>query len=143
MIRTGALEGNPDGGVKPIDAHMPPPPDGMSATCPTSGVTDVGAASAFAAGSPVYVATGNFFVVRDAGGLYALTAVCTHQGYTLVSESGVFHCKLHGAHFTFDGAVIDGPVILPLVHYAMCTLANGHVGVITSQVVSASQRLQA
>lgn len=125
------------------DAGVPPGDSGPMATCPSTGVTDVGTPGTFASNSPVYFSTGKFFVVRDSNGLYALTARCTHEGATTVVQSGDFYCPRHGAQFTFNGAVIGGPVVTGLVHYAMCTLANGHVGVITSQTVSSSQRLMA
>src|SRR5437762_3350292 len=50
--------------------------------CP-SGAVDVGAPSNFVAGMPVFIASANLFVVRDGGGLYALTAKCTHAGTTV------------------------------------------------------------
>src|SRR5207245_1152704 len=61
------------------------PADTGAVTCTTAG-TDVGAATTFVTGTPVYFSTGNFFVVRDASGLYALTARCTHQGGTCVVQ---------------------------------------------------------
>jgi nitrite reductase/ring-hydroxylating ferredoxin subunit len=121
--------------------HMPDA--GVAATCPSSGVTDVGAPATFLSNKPVYFSSGNFFVVRDSGGLYALTARCTHEGATTVVDTGVFYCPRHGAQFDFNGGVISGPVFVGLVHYAMCTLSNGHVGVVTSHTVSNSQRLVA
>ena len=39
------------------------------------------------------------------------------------------------------GALSGGPVSKPLVHYAMCTLPNGHVGVVATMQVAASTRL--
>src|SRR5262249_47399953 len=99
--------------------------------------------SSFMMNTPVYVSTGRFFVVRDAGGLYALTAKCTHEGVICVVSGGGFVCNRHGAEFTFDGAVTMGPAIFPLVHYGMCTLAGGHVGVQTTMTVAASTRLMA
>ncbi len=148
-VQTGGLNGA-DGTETGIDAGSQVHHDagvtvdsGPMATCPSTGATDVGTPGTFASNSPVYFSTGKFFVVRDSGGLYALTARCTHEGATTVVDSGDFYCPRHGAQFTFNGAVISGPVITGLVHYAMCTLANGHVGVITSQTVSNSQRLMA
>lgn len=126
--------GSSDGPV--IDA--PPQAGGV---CPTTGAVDVGAPSAFLLNMPVYVSTGFLFIVRDANGLYALTARCPHQGFTTKVEGAYFVCPRHGSEFSFDGAVLTGPATQPLVHYAMCTLDNGHVGVLTSQTVSDSQRL--
>lgn len=149
LVQTGPLTG---GDGSPVDApHSPHDAgtdgsglhDASNAMCPQTGATDVGDPTTFVANTPVYFSSGNFFVVRDSGGLYALTAVCTHSGYTVTAEPTQFHCKLHDATFDFDGNVTHGPAFLPLVHYAMCTLANGHVGVIKSQLVSQGQRLAA
>ena len=127
-----------------IHADAGASPDAMSAaTCPSSGATDVGAASTFTLNTPVYHSSGNFFVVRDSNGLYALSSRCTHQGVTVQTSGGQFYCPAHGATFTYNGAVTGGPTSTALPHYAMCTLANGHVAVVTSQTVSASQRLVA
>ena len=110
-------------------------------TCPQTGARDVGAASTFMTGKPVYFQTGNFWVVRDAGGLYALTARCTHEGGTTVVKGSDFYCPRHGAQFDFNGTVVRGPANTPLVHLAMCTTASGNAGVISSQTVPAAQRL--
>jgi nitrite reductase/ring-hydroxylating ferredoxin subunit len=126
----------------PSDGHHPT--DGPSgATCPTTGAIDVGAPSAFLLNQPVYKSNGNFFVVRDSGGLYALTARCTHEGATCVTSSGVLYCPRHGAEFDYNGGIITGPVFTGLVHYEMCTLTNGNVGVVVSMTVPKSQRLVA
>jgi len=111
--------------------------------CPTTGALDVGAPSTFMPNMPVYFADGFLFVVRDANGLYALTARCPHQGFTTRVQGMNFVCPRHGSLFSFDGAVLTGPATMPLVHYAMCTLASGNVGVLTSQVVPDTDRLDA
>ena len=113
------------------------------ATCPATGVTDVGAASAFALNQPKYFSSGNFFVVRDSGGLYALTARCTHQGVTVEDDGSEFACPAHGATFDYNGTVTGGPTFTNLVHYEMCLIGNGHVGVVKSKTVAQSDRLNA
>jgi nitrite reductase/ring-hydroxylating ferredoxin subunit len=130
------------GGNSTPDAHTAIDAPAMG-TCSATGITDVGVPSTFMAGKPVYFSTGRFFVVRDSGGLYALTARCTHQGVTTYVSGGHFYCPGHGATFDFNGNVLGGPTVTPLYHYAMCTLSNGHVGVNLSQTVSQSQRLNA
>jgi Rieske Fe-S protein len=115
----------------------------VQGTCPATGANDVGAATTFMTGKPVYFRTGNFWVVRDAGGLYALTARCTHQGVTISAETSDFFCTAHGATFDFNGNVTGGPTSTNLVHYALCLLGSGNVGVIKSQTVAQSQRLVA
>jgi cytochrome b6-f complex iron-sulfur subunit len=109
--------------------------------CPTTGALDVGPPSTFMMNMPVYFAMGFVFVVRDANGLYALTARCPHQGFTTIVEGNNFVCPRHGSEFSFTGALLTGPATQPLVHYAMCTLASGNVGVLASQTVSDSVRL--
>jgi len=126
--------GGPDG--QGVDA-----PGSSGGVCPTTGALDVGVPSDFMANVPVYFSMGFVFVVRDAGGLYALTARCPHQGFTTRVQGSDFVCPRHGSLFSFDGAVLTGPATAPLVHYAMCTLANGHVGVLTSQTVATTDRL--
>jgi cytochrome b6-f complex iron-sulfur subunit len=90
---------------------------------------------------PVYFASKNVFVVRDTNGLYALTARCTHQGVTVVAHTSNFFCPGHGATFSFNGDVTLGPAATPLQHYAMCTLANGNVGVNMGMPVAKTVRL--
>jgi len=144
-VQTGPLGGGDDDGSNtgtPPDAPPQVTPDAPPSgpACTTSAL-DVGPASSFVNGTPKYFSSGSLFVVRDSGGLYALTARCTHQGVTCSVSSGRFRCPAHGALFNFDGSIISGPVSQPLRHYAMCILSNGNVGVITSQTVSASDRL--
>lgn len=146
VVHTGPL-GNgdgPDGGNHPPDDAMPA--DSMQADASTGtcmpGATDLGPPSGFAMNTPVYKTSPvKLFVVRDTGGLYALTALCTHEGATNgVNNNTNFKCPRHGALFTFDGAIISGPVSKPLKHYALCLLPNGNVGV-TTTVVPATDRL--
>jgi len=148
---TGAVQ---TGGLNGSDGTLPPDaagsgsgsnPDGgtMAGACSGTNV-DVGLASSFVANVPKAFGSPNyFFVVRDSNGLYALTSKCSHEHVVINVSGSQFHCPAHGADFTFNGAVIDGPTNKALVHYSMCTLPNGHVGVQTAITVSASTRLVA
>jgi nitrite reductase/ring-hydroxylating ferredoxin subunit len=129
------------GGGSTVDAPLPPSDGETNGTCTTTGATDVGAPSTFMTGQPVYFSQGNFFVVRDAGGLYALTARCTHQGGTVRVSGTQFRCPLHGATYNFDGEVTGPPAPLPLKHLAMCMTASGNVGVQPSMPVAENVRL--
>jgi nitrite reductase/ring-hydroxylating ferredoxin subunit len=151
-VGTGGLDGV-DGNGNPVDASNIIHPDGGGSgsgsgsgsgggTC-TGAATDVGAPATFAMNVPKLISASNMFVVRDANGLYALTARCTHQGVQVGVSSGKFHCPAHGADFTFAGAVIDGPTSTPLQHYGLCLLSNGNVGLQTSTKVAATVRLSA
>ncbi len=154
VIETGPLDGTHGSGSNngaPDAGSITPPSYGSdvtgdaapAATCPTTGATDVGTPSTFMTSKPVYFNAGNFFVVRDAGGLYAVSARCTHEGATCVVQSAQFYCPRHAARFDLDGGPVSGPVFTALSHFAMCTLANGHVGVITSMKVAKTVRLNA
>ena len=129
----------PDAPFGTPDAR-PMPDAGGGPTC--SGTpTDCGAPpSSFAMNQPKIVGS-KFFVVRDSGGLYAVSAKCTHEGATNGVSGGVFLCPRHGAQFTFNGDIISGPVFTGLVHYQMCVLGNGNVGVNTAVTVSQSTRM--
>jgi len=130
--------GGDGGGDGPADAAA----DSDGAACGT-GATDVGAPSTFMVGKPAYVASKNVFIVRDATGLYALTARCTHQGVTVTARTTDFYCSGHGATFSMNGDVTNGPATAALQHYALCMLPNGNVGVDTSKSVASSVRLDA
>ncbi|MEO8845506.1 MAG: Rieske (2Fe-2S) protein [Kofleriaceae bacterium] len=149
-VQTGGLDGtgtgqSPDAGsgsVAPGDGGVTNPDGGVAASC-TGTFTDAGAASSYTLNTPKYLGAIGMFVVKDANGFYALTSRCTHQGVTIQVSGTKFHCNAHGADFTFDGAVIDGPTSKALQHYAMCTLASGNLGVETTMKVAATVRLVA
>lgn len=151
-IQTGALGGGDDDASP--DANNPgdgpnPQQDGgvtggdaaSSTVACTTTMIDVGAASSFALNTPVYVSAAKCFIVRDAGGLYAVSAKCTHEGAIMNVSGSDYRCPRHGALFKFDGTIVSGPVSQALVHYAMCDAAGGHVAVETSMTVSKTQRL--
>jgi Rieske Fe-S protein len=116
--------------------------DAPAGACGTQNV-DVGPASAFASETPVFFSSGIFFVVRDASGLYAVSATCTHEGGTINVVGSDYVCPRHGATFDFDGKVLGGPATLPLPHLEMCMLDNGNIGVNPSVKVPEAQRLNA
>ena len=74
-------------------------------------IVNAGAASQFAADG-VY---GNyrdqgFFVIRQGGKLFALSAICTHRQCKLNAEPDrSFYCKCHGSTFDPNGHVTAGP----------------------------------
>ena len=57
-----------------------------------------------------------FFVVREAGRIYALYARCTHLGCTVNWFPGlrIFKCPCHGSEFHSDGREFAGPAPRPL-----------------------------
>lgn len=81
---------------------------------------------------------------RDAGGLYAMTSTCTHEGCDLnhggwIDGAGV-HCGCHGAAFNLNGAKLSGPAEGPLAHFAVSVDAAGAITVHGASRVAASLR---
>jgi Rieske Fe-S protein len=80
-------------------------------------------------------------VGRDARGLFAYEAACTHQGCAVGAPdaAGVATCPCHGSQFDGTGAVLRGPARRPLPHYAV-VLCGDEVFVDTNTVVAAATR---
>lgn len=63
----------------------------------------------------IYVEEARAYVGRDAQGLYALDAVCTHLGCLVGREDkGGFVCPCHNSRFDVVGQVLAGPAAQPL-----------------------------
>ena len=71
----------------------------------------LGELARFPPGAPVYVEDAGVFVLRDAQGMRALSATCTHLGCTVRAdaESGGFVCPCHGSRYDAQGNVLGGP----------------------------------
>jgi Rieske Fe-S protein len=109
---------------------------------PITGPVSAGNVSALAVGTLIVMS--NFAVARDAGGVYAMSAVCTHAGCLLVDgpvtvASGLA-CPCHASRFDGNGAVVAGPARLPLEHYLVTNAPDGGITVDGSQIVAADAR---
>lgn len=74
-------------------------------------VSDIPVGGALAAtvnGKPVLL------VQQTAGTVTALSAVCTHQGCTVMAGKTSLNCPCHGSVFALDGSVKQGPAPSPL-----------------------------
>jgi len=108
-----------------------------------SGPYNAGPASAITVGQAKYITDNvNFdiFLCRDASGLYALSALCTHEGKLLTKKTSDFYCSRHGATFDLNGQHPTSPAYSPLDHYALCVDATGNILVDYNTTVSASTR---
>lgn len=81
---------------------------------------------------------------RDAGGLYAMTAVCTHNQcdmtrYGEFSGSGLM-CMCHGSQFSLTGENTHGPANTPLKHLKVDVGADGTIAIDEKTVVDAAMR---
>jgi Rieske Fe-S protein len=118
----GSVDAGPtDGGLVDAGALDAGPPD-AGGGC---GGLAMGLASAITVGLPVL--GDEFFLVRDARGLFAVSALCTHQGCAMNAVGGLFECPCHDSRFSFDGERLAGPARLPLDHLQVCLDAQGRV----------------
>jgi nitrite reductase/ring-hydroxylating ferredoxin subunit len=129
--------GLPDGSNGPDSAA----PD-ASAMC--GGDTDVGAVSDFPVGSQRVIAASALIVGRDADGLYAMSARCTHNQQALrIGTDGQIHCVLttvgHRSIFDVDGHRISGAARRDLPNYQV-SVCDGRVRVDRRVIVAAGTR---
>ena len=78
---------------------------------------------------------------RDGGGLFALSAICTHLGCTVARRGEELDCPCHGSRFAADGTNLQGPANRPLPYLALVLNAGGKVEVNLTQTVEPSFRL--
>jgi cytochrome b6-f complex iron-sulfur subunit len=87
---------------------------------------------------------GNAVLGRDAGGLYAMSNVCTHEGclMNVVGNSGAesLYCNCHGSAFSATGAVTHGPARTALPHYQVDVAADGSITIQGGQEVASTVR---
>lgn len=83
---------------------------------------------------------------RDAGGIYALTTICTHEQCDMNSDNGKvdssgLRCDCHGSRFDVLGARQAGPANAPLRHYRVTADEAGALTIDAGAVVAADVRL--
>ena len=86
---------------------------------------------------------GNFLLIKDATGIYAMTAICTHMGCTVGLPVGTtITCPCHGSQYDLAGGNLLGPAVNPLVHFSVTEATpGGDLVVNTAQTVATSVRL--
>lgn len=62
-----------------------------------------------AAGEAFVPAGRSVALFRDAGGVFAVSTVCTHLGCIVRTTLDGFDCPCHGSRFATDGSVVRGP----------------------------------
>jgi Rieske Fe-S protein len=81
---------------------------------------------------------------RDAGGLYAMTSICTHNGcdllmFGVLTDSGLT-CNCHGSGYSKDGGNTRGPAFKPLQHVRVDVAADGTITIDPKTPVDAAVR---
>jgi nitrite reductase/ring-hydroxylating ferredoxin subunit len=112
-------------------------------TCGVSSL-NAGAASAFVSGDAKLLtdpAGDQLYLCRDAGGLFAMTALCPHTGCTVGKLSTGYLCPCHGSTFDLNGQNPTGPAAPSgLTHFAVCVDAGGNVLVDVATRVDPNER---
>jgi cytochrome b6-f complex iron-sulfur subunit len=86
------------------------------------------------------------YIGRDARGLFAINATCTHLGCTVKNVGGGtlptrFECPCHGSRFDAGGQVVTGPATRALERVRLTLAGDGHVIVDRAAVVNPDFRL--
>jgi Rieske Fe-S protein len=113
-------------------------------TCPANNKLNAGPTTKFAVGAaPTYFGCSHVLVLRDAGGLYAMSAVCTHEGCDVFFATATkdLECPCHQSVFDLNGAVTMSPATIPLPHFAVSVDGGGNVIVDLASPVPAGTRL--
>lgn len=114
-----------------------------------AGPVEAGNVANLAEGTVAQVIGTDVLVGRDAGGVYALSAICTHFGCNLNEESGDIDaegnisCNApcgHGSVFDKDGAVVGGPASRPLQHWLTEVADDGTITVTVGTEVGVDER---
>jgi len=102
----------------------------------------IGPPDRYPAGSAVKIAERNVLVLRDEGGIRALSLICTHLGcITSREESGEFRCPCHGSRFDAEGKVIKGPAPSRLRYLEVSRAPSGDLFVDRDRPVDPDRRL--
>ena len=81
-------------------------------------------------------------IARDEGGVYAYTAICTHQRCVIYVEEGGTRCPCHDSTFDVDGRRTGGPASRALTNHPV-RVCGGRVWVDPSHAVPAGTRTEA
>ncbi len=91
-----------------------------------------------------YLADQKVFIVRQGDTYMALSAVCTHLGCTVRSNTeGGFSCPCHGSRYKGDGTNYAGPAPKPLEAYEISLGNSGELIVDKRTLISRTERFKA
>jgi cytochrome b6-f complex iron-sulfur subunit len=65
-------------------------------------------------GSDIFMPEQRLFITSKAGGIRAMSAICTHLGCTVGRVEWGYQCPCHGSRFDAAGRVLRGPAPKPL-----------------------------
>jgi len=101
----------------------------------------LGAPEEFSVGTGTKIDNGNFFLFRDDGGFFAITAVCTHLGCIVAKVDDGFACPCHGSKFSTEGKVVGGPAPRALPWLKVSLTPDGKLMVDADEEVTQGTKL--
>lgn len=101
----------------------------------------LGAPEQYGAGT-VFVEEASIYVKRDAGGLRAMSAVCTHLGCTVRRDGDGYVCPCHGSRYDENGLVMGGPAPASLSFYRLEQDRRGRLVVDLGRKVDSTSKLR-
>lgn len=104
-------------------------------------VVKLGRPDSFPEGSVRYFPAHRFFLYHDAGGFFAISAVCTHLGCVVKHQDEGFACPCHGSTFDDEGHVIRGPAPSALEWLYIAQGPDGQLVVNLAKTVRAGTRV--
>ncbi len=102
----------------------------------------VGIPADYPKGTVIYNDEKKLYIVRDETGFFAMSAVCTHLGCTVLKDAQNFLCPCHGAVFDKNGLVTKGPAKSPLPRFRIVLTEGGVLQVDIADVVDRNYRLK-
>ena len=113
-----------------------------------SGTFAAGNVSALSVGTIKAIDGQPLVIARDAGGIYAMSTICTHEQCDMNGGDGHISntelvCTCHSSHFDANGNRTAGPASGQLKHYKVTMDASGELTITASpdSVVSGDTRL--
>lgn len=109
-----------------------------------SGTYAAGNVSQLQVGELLAISGGPLAIGRDAGGVYAMTLICTHAGCDMASQGAVSSqgivCYCHGSQFDVNGNPTGGPARSALEHYEVTVDAAGAITINADATVAETTR---
>lgn len=102
----------------------------------------VGHPEQFSMGTETLFEKENFYMFRDAQGVYAISATCTHLGCTVARTGRGFECPCHGSKFGVAGTVEAGPAPRALPWLEVGRAADGQLVVYADNEVPTGTRFR-
>lgn len=108
-----------------------------------SAAIKIGHAGDFPEGDqPIPVPGKSMFVVHQADGFCAISAICTHLGCLVSATPEGFDCPCHGSRFGKDGGLVQGPAGAPLPWFEVTQAPDGQLVVHTDRTVTPGTKLK-